>query len=142
MTLNPISRKSLTNIVAAELARSILDGTLKPGSRLPPERELMKRMGVSRSTVREALKSIEESQLLESQPGVGWFIKEIKAANIAKVRELAQSEKATRPDKPEGVRVEKSKGLQRLPTSPEKPLRIPNLQKDRLGTAQKNFFKY
>jgi len=134
MTLNPISRRTLTNIVAAKLGRSILDGTLKPGTRLPPERELMKRMEVSRSTIREALKSLEESQLIESRPGVGWYIKEISAANIAKVKELAQSDKKSEPEKIYDDSQEKSKGPQRLPTSPEKPLRIPNLHKDRLGT--------
>jgi len=134
MTLNPISRRTLTNIVAGKLARSILDGTLKPGSRLPAERDLMKRMEVSRSTIREALKSLEQSQLIESRPGVGWYIKEISAANIAKVKELAQSEKKSEIGKNDDDSQEKSKGPQRLPTSPEKPLKIPNLQKDRLGT--------
>ena len=134
MTLNPISRRTLTNIVAGKLARSILDGTLKPGSRLPAERDLMKRMEVSRSTIREALKSLEESQLIESRPGVGWYIKEISAVNIAKVKELAQSEKKSEIGKNDDDSQEKSKGPQRLPTSPEKPLRIPNLHKDRLGT--------
>ena len=92
MPLNPVPRRTLTNIVAARLVRSILDGTLKPGSQLPPERELMRRMEVSRSTIREALKSLEESALIESRPGVGWYVKEISAVNIAKVRELAQTE--------------------------------------------------
>ena len=134
MTLNPISRRTLTNIVAGKLARSILDGTLKPGSRLPAERDLMKRMEVSRSTIREALKSLEESQLIEFRPGVGWYIKEISAANFAKVKELAQSEKKSEIGKNDDDSQEKSKGPQRLPTSPEKPLKIPNLHKDRLGT--------
>jgi len=133
-SLNPVPRRTLTNVVAAKLVKSILDGTLKPGSQLPPERELMKRMEVSRSTIREALKSLEESALIESRPGVGWYVKAISAANITKVRELAKSE-----DRSHSIQVDKktkdaSKGPRRLPTAPEKPLRIPNLQKDRLGT--------
>jgi len=134
MSLDPVSRRTLTNIVAAKLSRSILDGRYKPGSKLPPERTLIEALGVSRSTVREALKTLEESALIESQPGVGWYVKEISAANIAKVRELAQTEeqplKIRAADRLQGETL----GPRRLPAAPEKPLRIPNLREDRLGT--------
>lgn len=132
MSLKPVPRRTLTNIVSAKLAASILDGTLAPGSQLPPERELMSQMEVSRSTIREALKTLEESALIESRPGVGWFVKEISAGNAAKIRELAGGEELAVPksrpidDVPSGPR--------RLPAAPEKPLRIPNLREDRLGT--------
>ncbi len=134
MSLNPIPRRSLTNIVSAKLAASILDGSLASGSQLPSERELMAKMEVSRSTIREALRSLEESTLIESRPGVGWFVREISQSNIAKIHELAKDERI--PQK-SGVGKKNAKlpiGPRRLPTSPKKPLRIPNLQKDRLGT--------
>jgi molybdopterin/thiamine biosynthesis adenylyltransferase/DNA-binding transcriptional regulator YhcF (GntR family) len=134
MTLNPVPRRTLTNIVAARLAASILDGTLKPGTQLPPERELMKHLGVSRSTIREGLKSLEESVLIESRPGVGWFVKEINQANIAKVHELALRDSKQAGSKI-GFKGDKVlPGPRRLPAAPEKPLHIPNLRKDRLGT--------
>ena len=137
MTLKPVPRRSLTNIVSAKLAASILDGSLSPGSQLPPERELMSRMEVSRSTIREALKSLEESKLIESRPGVGWFIREISASNVAKIRELAKQEQQPHQSPPsETSDKEAPSGPKRLPAASEKPLHIPNLRKDRLGTFE------
>ena len=135
MSLKPIPRRTLTNIVSAKLAASILDGTLPPGSRLPPERELMSQMEVSRSTIREALKSLEESALIESRPGVGWFVKVISDSNVAKIRELAGQEEHPTPI-PATHKEQTPSGPRRLPAAPEKPLRIPNLRKDRLGTFE------
>ncbi len=134
MSLKPIPRRSLTNIVSAKLAASILDGSLEPGSQLPSERELMAIMEVSRSTIREALRSLEQSTLIESRPGVGWFVKEISQSNIAKVHELARDDRVSPISKESIKSLESLSGPRRLPTAPEKPLRIPNLSKDRLGT--------
>jgi adenylyltransferase/sulfurtransferase len=134
MSLKPIPRRSLTNIVSAKLAASILDGSLEPGSQLPSERELMAIMEVSRSTIREALRSLEESTLIESRPGVGWFVKEISQSNIAKVHELARDDRVSPISKVSIKSLESLSGPRRLPAAPEKPLRIPNLSKDRLGT--------
>jgi len=132
--IDPVTRKTLTNIVAGRLAASILNKSLKTGSQLPSERELMRQLGVSRSTVREALKSLEENNLIEGRPGVGWFVCEINDRNFAVAYELAQDEAPTpspgkHPDAEEGPI-----GPRRLPVSPEKPIRIPNLRTDRLGT--------
>jgi len=133
MQMNPVPRRTLTNIVSAKLARSILDGTIEAGSKLPPERKLMEQMGVSRSTIREALKTLEESALIESRPGVGWFVRTITGTNIAKIREIAKDEAQPAPAK--GSYSGKTPtGPRRLPVAPEKPLQIPNLRKDRLGT--------
>jgi len=133
MSLKPIPRRSLTNIVSAKLAASILDGSLEPGSQLPSERELMAIMEVSRSTIREALRSLEQSTLIESRPGVGWFVKEISQSNIAKVHELARDDRVSPISKVSIKSLESLSGPRRLPAAPEKPLRIPNLRKDRLG---------
>ena len=134
MEMKPVDRRTLTNIVAAKLARSILDGTIESGSKLPPERKLMAQMGVSRSTIREALKTLEESALIESRPGVGWFVRTITGTNIAKIREMAKDED-TQSAPGKGASSGKTPtGPRRLPVAPEKPLQIPNLRKDRLGT--------
>ncbi len=132
--IKPIPKRTLTNIVAAKLARSIFDGTLEPGSQLLPERELMQRMEVSRSTVREALKSLEQSDLIESRPGVGWFVKSIDETNVVRIRELLTSENAASTSKSKLKQIGSPKGPRRLPVAPEKPLRVPNLRNDRLGT--------
>ncbi|MCD6356021.1 MAG: ThiF family adenylyltransferase, partial [Anaerolineaceae bacterium] len=130
-----IPRKSLSEIVAGKIAGQILDGTYKNGYQLPAERDMIKLFGVSRSTLREALKSLEEINLIESRQGVGRFVTEINEHNLAQANKLANdaglqksSEKIhiTGEDSPDGPR--------RLPVTPEKPLIIPNLKKDRLGT--------
>lgn len=133
MKINPISHKTLSGAAASKLAASLLDGSISPGTQLPPERELINQLGISRTTLREALKSLEENNLIESRPNVGWFVRKIDESNYTQAKELAGgpanrvSIKAT--DEP-------VTGPRRVPVSPEKPLHIPNLQKDRLGTFE------
>jgi len=43
---------------------------------MPAERDLMTRFGVSRATLREALRILAEHELLEARPGVGWFVRQ------------------------------------------------------------------
>ncbi|HEC63525.1 MAG TPA: FadR family transcriptional regulator, partial [Candidatus Acetothermia bacterium] len=61
--------------VSTEVARQLLElirsGAFPVGSRLPPEKELAERMGVSRASVREALAALGAVGLVESQPGRG-----------------------------------------------------------------------
>ena len=129
-----ISKRSLTDVVAGRLARSILDGTLQSGTQLQPERELVRIYGVSRSTIRESLKKLEEMGLIEGKHGVGWFVRTLDQSNFIKTHETAKL------DNTESGKVnlrpsdESPSGPRRLPVTPEKPLQIPNLQKDRLGT--------
>lgn len=133
--IDPVSKRTLTNIVAGRLSASILNKSLPAGEQLPSERELMRQLGVSRSTVREALKSLEENGLIEGRPGVGWFVRAIDDGNITAAYELAKEELA--PTTAEGVEDGEAvapSGPRRLPVSPEKPIQIPNLRTDRLGT--------
>jgi DNA-binding FadR family transcriptional regulator len=60
--------------VAEEVLHSIGVGNLSPGDRLPDERALAKRCGVSRSTAREALLALELSGVIEVRPGAGCFV--------------------------------------------------------------------
>src|SRR5512135_2007978 len=89
MKIQPITHRSLADTAAGKLAASILDGSLSPGSQLPPERELMSQLQISRSTLREALKRLDENKLIESRPHVGWFARAIAESNMAKAREMA-----------------------------------------------------
>jgi GntR family transcriptional repressor for pyruvate dehydrogenase complex len=52
----------------------ILSGELKPGDKLPPERELAKQFGVSRTAVREAIKALSQKGLIAVYPGRGTFV--------------------------------------------------------------------
>ena len=60
-----IDRRKLFEQVATHLEREILDGTLKPGDRLAPERDLQARFGVGRPAIREALITLRRSGLIE-----------------------------------------------------------------------------
>lgn len=55
--------------IAEDLESSILTGQLKPGDHIPSERELVERYGVSRPTVREALRILESGHLVRSRSG-------------------------------------------------------------------------
>jgi GntR family transcriptional repressor for pyruvate dehydrogenase complex len=60
--------------VVLHLERLIENGHLKPGDRLPPERELARQVGVSRPTVRAGLRSMAALGVVESRHGAGTFI--------------------------------------------------------------------
>ena len=60
-----IERRRLFEQVASHLEREILTGALKPGDRLPPERDLQARFGVGRPAIREALITLQRSGLIE-----------------------------------------------------------------------------
>ena len=60
-----IERRKLFQQVAEHIEREILNGTLKPGDRLPPERDLQVRFGVGRPAIREALITLQRSGLVE-----------------------------------------------------------------------------
>ncbi len=65
------TRSLLPDAVAGQIQGKILDGTLRAGDRLPPERELAQQLGVNRSSVREALKKLEQLRLVAIQQGSG-----------------------------------------------------------------------
>ncbi|RDU97463.1 FadR/GntR family transcriptional regulator [Trinickia dinghuensis] len=56
------------------LETALLDGTWTPGTRLPSERQLAERYGVSRNTVREALQRLVARDLLRSRRGAGVYV--------------------------------------------------------------------
>jgi DNA-binding FadR family transcriptional regulator len=70
----PTERRHFENILIF-LRDEIVAGTLKPGDRLLPERELAKRLGVARTSLREALRAIEMLGLIETRPGQGAFVR-------------------------------------------------------------------
>jgi GntR family transcriptional repressor for pyruvate dehydrogenase complex len=60
--------------IVQQIEESIRKGGLKPGDQLPAERELALQFGVSRTAVREAVKTLHEKGLVEAHPGRGTFI--------------------------------------------------------------------
>ena len=65
----PISPQRIFQEIADQLRRNISEGKLKPGDKLPAERELAQMFGVSRNTMREALRALELSGLIELKLG-------------------------------------------------------------------------
>ena len=60
--------------IVQQVEDSILSGQLKPGDQLPAERDLAQRFGVSRTAVREAVKTLREKGLVEAYSGRGTFV--------------------------------------------------------------------
>ena len=135
MKISPVGHVTLSQAVAGRLSASLLDGSIKTGDQLPSERELIQQLEVSRATLREALKAMEENDLIEARAGVGWFARKLDAENLAAARELAGIYRQTG-SKGSAPATEPPDGPRRLPAGPEKPLHIPNLQTDRLGTFE------
>lgn len=60
--------------IVRQIEESVLKGSLKEGDQLPAERELAQQFGVSRTAVREAIKTLHEKGLVEALPGRGTFV--------------------------------------------------------------------
>ena len=65
----PIKQEKISSKIVNQIKNLILEGDLKPGDPLPPERELMKLFNVSRPSIREALKSLVGMGFLETTQG-------------------------------------------------------------------------
>ena len=74
----PIKAKRAFEEVCEQIRTEVALGNLKPGDRLPPERELAEQLNVSRTAIREALRSLENAGLVHCQQGMGGgaFIRE------------------------------------------------------------------
>ena len=69
-----IKQKRVYEDIVGQVQALIQEGVLKPGDRLPPERELAERFQVSRSSLREAIRALELQGLVVSRPGAGTFV--------------------------------------------------------------------
>jgi len=68
--------------IVQQVEESIQRGALKPGDKLPPERDLAEQFGVSRTAVREAVKALREKGMVEAYPGRGTFVMELSSHPI------------------------------------------------------------
>ena len=69
-------RRTLTDATVSAIADAIRTNRFSPGSQLPAEMELMQMLGVSRTTLREALRTLEEQGRITRRRGLGTFVSE------------------------------------------------------------------
>ncbi|QYM75551.1 FadR/GntR family transcriptional regulator [Leucobacter luti] len=75
MTLDPVQQRSLSDQVVERLRAEIVEGRWQLGERIPPEPELMAELEVARGTLREALRALQYSGMLEIRRGDGTFVR-------------------------------------------------------------------
>ncbi len=75
--LRPVQQRKVSAVVAQRIIELIESGSLPVGARLPSEKELADRMGVSRPSVREALAALEAVGVVDARPGRGSFVRRI-----------------------------------------------------------------
>lgn len=74
--LTKVHRRSLSDAVFEQLRDQIMSGQLGPGTALPAERTLSEMLGVNRGALREALKRLEQAQLVEVQHGGSTLVRD------------------------------------------------------------------
>lgn len=77
MPFQPIHPEKLSTAVTGQIELLILRGILHAGERLPSERELSEKLGVSRPSLREAITELKETGLLTSRAGSGIYVADV-----------------------------------------------------------------
>ena len=77
-----VKKTKIYEKVAQQIQGLIRDGLLKPGDRLPPERELAETFQVSRSSLRDAIRVLEVMGLLAPRQGEGTVVKDLSAESL------------------------------------------------------------
>ncbi|WP_298937122.1 FCD domain-containing protein [uncultured Ruegeria sp.] len=77
MPFQKVQTEKLSLAVVRQIELLILRGILRPGERLPSERELAERMGVSRPSLREAISDLQDQGLLTAKAGSGIYVAEV-----------------------------------------------------------------
>jgi GntR family transcriptional repressor for pyruvate dehydrogenase complex len=70
---------ALTGDAIGKIKDMLMRGELKPGDRLPPEKELSERLGLSRSSLRESVKALELIRVLDVRRGDGTYVTSLDA---------------------------------------------------------------
>lgn len=78
----PIRPKKISEEIVSQIKALISEGELKPGERVPSERELAALLGVSRPSVREAIMVLEAMGLVESRQGGGTFVRSLTESTL------------------------------------------------------------
>ena len=82
MILKPIKTKKIYEQIVDQIGLLVAEGQLKPGDRLPSERELVERFQVSRASIREAISALEMMGLIEVRSGEGTYIRQVNIDSV------------------------------------------------------------
>jgi GntR family transcriptional regulator, transcriptional repressor for pyruvate dehydrogenase complex len=85
---NPDGR-ALSERITSRISDAIIGGELKPGDRLPPERQLAEQFGVSRTVVRDAVKTLSGRGIVQVRRGAGIFVATVEETVMGRLGELA-----------------------------------------------------
>lgn len=92
MPIKKPERLSLAQQVTAEIERLIEEGQWVVGERIPSEPELVEQFGVSRNTIREAIRALTHTGVLEAMQGSGTIVKAASIFQAMMQKELAQND--------------------------------------------------
>jgi DNA-binding FadR family transcriptional regulator len=74
LALDPIRLPQVYEHIVSNIKGEILSGALRPGDRLPSERDLARTLGVGRPAVREAIAALQNERIVTTRPGAGSFV--------------------------------------------------------------------
>lgn len=77
MPFQKVTPEKLSSAVTRQIEKLILRGILRPGERLPSERDLAEKLAVSRPSLREAIADLQEKGLLASRAGSGIYVADV-----------------------------------------------------------------
>ncbi len=83
MTFETIKRSAAAQEAVDQIRKLVELGELPPGAKLPPERSLARQLGVSRSTLREAIRALVVMNVLVSRHGDGPYVTSLEPALLA-----------------------------------------------------------
>ena len=89
-TMIPIKRTDVFQTIIQHITNFLDSKQIKPGERLPSERELASMLNVSRTSVRQALKVLESSGRIETRVGSGTFLTEPPAVSLSDTHSLSR----------------------------------------------------
>ncbi len=108
--------RTITQKIIDQIRTAILKGKLKPGDVLPPEKELVEQFGVSKQTLRESLRALEHTGLIDVRKGIGGgahivevdievtkqslanflYFKDLSIENLSELRKLVEPHAASK----------------------------------------------
>lgn len=86
----PIKQKKLSEEIVEQIKARIIEGQLRPGEKIPAERDLSTMLGVSRPSVREAIMALEAMGFLEVRRGGGTYVRSITEGSLSPLSKMVE----------------------------------------------------